>query len=147
MKKSLALVFILAGGVAFGKTILIDVEKRVPLYETREVTQKTKHCKGNSASNNIIGTVAGVAVGGVLGNQVGGGSGRTLATIAGAALGGYTGNKIEGNMKKDGDCYYKDKPTTKKIIVGYKNIGYYKTKQYSKISEEKLDSFKVDIDD
>jgi uncharacterized protein YcfJ len=33
-------------------------------------------------------------VGGLLGNQVGGGNGKTLATIAGAVGGGYLDNEI-----------------------------------------------------
>lgn len=41
------------------------------------------------------GVVAGALIGGVLGNQVGGGRGRTLATVAGAVGGGYAGNEIE----------------------------------------------------
>ena len=36
--------------------------------------------------------------GGLLGNQIGGGSGRQLATIAGAIGGAVTGNQIEGNV-------------------------------------------------
>lgn len=36
----------------------------------------------------------GAVVGGLLGNQVGGGNGKTLATIAGAVGGGYLGNEI-----------------------------------------------------
>ena len=39
--------------------------------------------------------VAGAVLGGVLGNQVGGGNGRKLATVAGAVGGGYAGNEIE----------------------------------------------------
>jgi len=42
-----------------------------------------------------IGVVAGAVLGGVLGNQVGGGNGRSLATVAGAVGGGYAGNEIE----------------------------------------------------
>lgn len=42
-----------------------------------------------------IGMVAGAVLGGVLGNQVGGGSGRKIATVAGAVGGGYTGNEVE----------------------------------------------------
>ena len=49
--------------------------------------------------NKILGTVAGVVLGGVLGNQVGGGTGKKLATVAGAAAGGYAGNKVQGNMQ------------------------------------------------
>ena len=46
-----------------------------------------------------LGAVGGAVVGGLLGNQVGSGNGRTLATVAGAAAGGYAGNRVERNMK------------------------------------------------
>ncbi len=39
-------------------------------------------------------------IGGLLGNQVGGGSGKTAATVLGAAGGAYAGNRVEKNMKK-----------------------------------------------
>ncbi len=42
-----------------------------------------------------VGMVAGAVLGGVLGNQVGGGNGRKIATVAGAVGGGYAGNEIE----------------------------------------------------
>lgn len=44
------------------------------------------------------GAVLGAVVGGALGNQVGGGNGRTAATIGGAVAGGIAGNKIEQNQ-------------------------------------------------
>jgi len=44
--------------------------------------------------NSPVGIGVGAVVGGLLGNQVGGGNGRTLATIAGAVGGGYLGNEI-----------------------------------------------------
>jgi outer membrane lipoprotein SlyB len=44
--------------------------------------------------------VAGGVLGGVLGNQVGGGNGRTAMTVLGAAGGAYAGNKVEQNIKK-----------------------------------------------
>lgn len=47
-----------------------------------------------------VGTVAGGVIGGLLGNQVGGGSGKTAMTVLGAAGGAFAGNKIEQNMKK-----------------------------------------------
>lgn len=46
------------------------------------------------AQNSPIGIGVGAVVGGLLGNQVGGGNGKTLATIAGALGGGYVGNEI-----------------------------------------------------
>jgi uncharacterized protein YcfJ len=50
--------------------------------------------------NRIAGTAIGAVAGGLLGNQVGGGSGRTLATVAGAAGGGYAGNQVQKNMQE-----------------------------------------------
>ena len=47
-----------------------------------------------AAPNSPIGIGVGAVVGGLLGNQVGGGNGKTLATIAGAVGGGYLGNEI-----------------------------------------------------
>jgi outer membrane lipoprotein SlyB len=52
-----------------------------------------------------LGTVAGAVVGGVLGNQVGGGSGRAAATVAGAVGGGYVGNRMEQNTRTADQAY------------------------------------------
>ena len=74
--------------------------------------------------NRIVGTVAGALVGGVLGNQVGGGSGKKLATVAGAAAGGYAGNKVQQNMQaKDTYTAYEERcrtvSETKVKLLGY----------------------------
>jgi uncharacterized protein YcfJ len=49
--------------------------------------------------HQIAGTAIGAVAGGLLGNQVGGGKGRTLATVAGAVAGGYAGKKIQENRQ------------------------------------------------
>lgn len=46
------------------------------------------------------GMVAGAVIGGLVGHQVGGGDGKTLATVAGAAGGAYAGKKIAENSEK-----------------------------------------------
>ncbi|HEY1148278.1 MAG TPA: glycine zipper 2TM domain-containing protein [Pseudoduganella sp.] len=43
---------------------------------------------------NPVGTGIGAVIGGVLGNQIGGGNGKKLATVAGVLLGGYAGNEV-----------------------------------------------------
>lgn len=43
---------------------------------------------------NPVGTGVGAVIGGMLGNQVGGGNGKKLATVAGVLLGGYAGNEV-----------------------------------------------------
>ncbi|MGE5649342.1 MAG: glycine zipper 2TM domain-containing protein [Bacillota bacterium] len=47
-----------------------------------------------AAQNSPVGIGVGAVVGGLIGSQVGGGNGKTLATIAGAVGGGYLGNEI-----------------------------------------------------
>ena len=47
-----------------------------------------------------VGVIAGGVLGAVVGNQVGGGDGKSLATILGAVGGGMAGNAVEKKMKK-----------------------------------------------
>ena len=51
--------------------------------------------KGESSP---VGLIAGGVAGALLGNQVGGGTGKSLATIAGAAGGAYAGKRVQENM-------------------------------------------------
>jgi outer membrane lipoprotein SlyB len=51
------------------------------------------------AHGSGLGAAGGAVLGGLLGNQVGSGSGRQLATVAGAVGGAVVGNQVEGNMK------------------------------------------------
>ena len=46
-----------------------------------------------------LGVIAGGAAGALLGNQVGGGTGKDIATVAGAAAGAYAGKVIEAKLK------------------------------------------------
>lgn len=58
----------------------------------------------NEAGVNV-GTIAGAVVGGLLGNQVGSGRGRTAATVLGAAGGAYAGQKIEEGRRAADQVY------------------------------------------
>ena len=49
--------------------------------------------------HKITGTALGAVAGGLLGNQVGGGSGKKVATVAGAAGGAFAGRKIQENQQ------------------------------------------------
>jgi outer membrane lipoprotein SlyB len=72
---------------------------------------------GIGGSDIGIGAIAGAVVGGVLGNQVGGGTGKTVATVAGAAGGAYVGNEIEkGQRQQTVDSY--------RVSVRMDNGGY-----------------------
>jgi outer membrane lipoprotein SlyB len=52
-----------------------------------------------AAHGSGLGIATGAVAGGLLGNQIGGGNGRTLATVAGAVGGGYAGNVVEKRMR------------------------------------------------
>ena len=49
---------------------------------------------------NLIGTLGGGAVGGILGHQVGGGAGQALATAVGAIAGSMVGSRAEDKMSQ-----------------------------------------------
>jgi outer membrane lipoprotein SlyB len=57
------------------------------------VTQVKRKGQGGAA-----GVVGGAVVGGVLGNQIGGGTGNTIATVGGAVAGGFLGNEVQKKL-------------------------------------------------
>src|SRR6202040_3421186 len=71
---------------------------RIPRQECHD--EEVTHTKPVKDQNRLIGTGIGALVGGVLGHQIGGGSGKTLATVAGAGAGAYAGNKIQQNAQQ-----------------------------------------------
>ncbi|MGB8433170.1 MAG: RT0821/Lpp0805 family surface protein [Burkholderiales bacterium] len=58
-------------------------------------------CESYSPSKEDVGMVTGAVLGGVLGHQIGGGTGKTVATIGGAVLGGFLGSQIGRKMDRD----------------------------------------------
>ena len=57
-----------------------------------------------------IGTLAGGALGGLAGAQIGGGTGQLAATAAGALLGAVVGNDIGGSLDRADAVYYGRSP-------------------------------------
>lgn len=57
-------------------------------------------CESNPSKQDL-GMLSGALVGGVLGHQIGSGSGKTLATVGGAALGAFAGSRIGRSMDRD----------------------------------------------
>jgi uncharacterized protein YcfJ len=78
------------------KPAMVDVT--VPREECHD--QVVSVVNQSKDPKQITGTVAGIVIGGVLGNQVGGGKGKDIATVAGAAAGGYAGNQIQEKMQE-----------------------------------------------
>jgi uncharacterized protein YcfJ len=86
---------------------------KIPHKECHDET--ITHTKPVKDRERLLGTGLGAVVGGLLGHQVGGGSGKTLATVAGAAAGGYAGNKIQQKTQQ-GDTYT---TTEQRCITAY----------------------------
>ncbi|WP_048308774.1 glycine zipper 2TM domain-containing protein [Halomonas sp. PR-M31] len=123
MSKSIAVGSTLAvlglGGLAFGAyqiqtasptpqyAEIINVERITDTVETpREVCDDVAMTRQRPSKdpNRIAGTAAGAIVGGVLGNQFGGGNGKKIVTAAGAVAGGFAGREVQGRMQQ-GDTY------------------------------------------
>lgn len=74
---------------------VVHQEAKAPVKPVRQYSSVPPQAPAAPVSQNSpLGIGVGAVVGGLLGNQVGGGNGKTLATIAGAVGGGYVGNEI-----------------------------------------------------
>ena len=62
---------------------------------------------GDSRSGPGIGAIGGAIAGGVLGNQVGHGTGRAAATIGGAVAGGVIGNEVQKRVNRGDETMYR----------------------------------------
>lgn len=95
---------------------------KTPREECKEVTVTRQ--RPVKDQHQIAGTAIGAVVGGLLGNQVGGGTGKKIATVAGAVGGGYAGNKVQEGMQQR-DTYTTTETRCKTVtdssekIVGY----------------------------
>jgi outer membrane lipoprotein SlyB len=58
-------------------------------------TVQEVHSVKHKGEGGAVGMVGGAVVGGLLGHQIGGGTGKTLATVGGAAAGAYAGNEVQ----------------------------------------------------
>ena len=90
----------LVGGPQYAEVLAVQ-----PVNETiktpREVCKDVAVTRQRPVKDQhqIAGTAIGAVVGGLLGNQVGGGNGKKIATVAGAVGGGYAGNKVQEGMQ------------------------------------------------
>ena len=57
------------------------------------------HEESREGKASGLGAVGGAVIGGLLGNQIGGGTGKKIATVGGAVAGGMAGNEIEKRQK------------------------------------------------
>jgi uncharacterized protein YcfJ len=106
----MAMVVLTAGGVtgyqalsqAASAEVLSAKEVMEKVVTPREVCEQVevKRQAPVQDSNRVAGTALGGLAGGLLGNQIGGGRGKTAATVVGAAAGAYAGNQVQKNMQQ-----------------------------------------------
>lgn len=125
------------------ETVNTPREECEDVVVTKKAEPKDKH--------KIAGTAGGAVVGGLLGNMVGGGSGKKLATVAGAAAGGYAGNKVQGNMQ-DKDTYTTTERRCNTVtdshenVVGY-NVTYMLGDNEGKVRMDKEPGSRIPLDE
>ena len=85
MKKRIALAVVLAA--AAWNASAAQCHDCATVQQVHAVTRK--------GEGGAVGMIGGAVVGGLLGHQIGGGTGKTLATVGGAAAGAYAGNEVQ----------------------------------------------------
>jgi uncharacterized protein YcfJ len=115
----------LIGGPEYAEVLAVKPIKetiKTPRQVCEDVTITRQ--KPVKDQHQIAGTAIGAVVGGLLGNQVGGGTGKKIATVAGAVGGGYAGNKVQENMQA-GDTYTATETRCDTVTdVSEKLVGY-----------------------
>ncbi|NID14432.1 glycine zipper 2TM domain-containing protein [Luteibacter yeojuensis] len=83
-------------GPKYARVVSVDPVREAATAPRRECHDEVvTHRAPVKDQHQIAGTAIGAVAGGLLGNQIGGGKGRTLATVAGAVGGGYAGHEIQ----------------------------------------------------
>ena len=161
----ITLSFLLAGTAlmaeSFSTVEYVKVDRSVPIYSSVQEKIPTEHCYdareevygGAGGNNNIVGALAGGAIGGILGHQIGGGSGKTAATVGGAVLGTLAGQKIADNHEGGGTpgyrivrkCETQYTYRTREALSGYTNIARFKGKKIRVESDEPLKEIPVTV--
>ncbi len=101
--------------------------------------------------HQVAGTAIGAVVGGLLGNQVGGGTGKKIATVAGAVGGGYAGNKVQEGMQER-DTYTTTETRcntvtdTSEKLVGY-NVQYQLDGKVGQVRMERDPGGRIPVDE
>ena len=132
------------------KPIYKTITKRIPYQECWEesVPVQRYNSRYERRDENPLGLLIGSVAGGIIGNQVGKGRGKTVATAGGALIGGMVGHNVsrKNHHRRDSYTSYENKQRCvtrynedqAEKFMGYKNIANYKGKRIVKISNRKL---------
>jgi uncharacterized protein YcfJ len=127
----------------------INQQVKTPRQECRDV-QVTRQ-RPVQDQHQVVGSVLGAVAGGLLGHQVGGGHGKSIATVAGAVGGGYAGNKVQEHMQS-GDTYTTTQQRCSTVndvsnkVVGY-NVKYQLKGQVGQVRMERDPGSKIPVNE
>jgi len=161
----IALTFLFAGTAlmaeSFSTVEYIKVTKSAPVYSTIQENIPTEKCydvqeqvgSSNGDTANIVGAVAGGALGGVLGHQIGGGTGKTVATVGGAVLGTLAGQKVASSYGGQNTPTYQtvrkcdrvNTVQTRQVLSGYSNSATFLGREISVQSDQPLKQIPVTV--
>jgi len=143
-----------ACNVTSSKPIYKSINVRTPHTESYQIkVDERVQCGYTYQEENKgdlgLDTLIGAGIGGILGHQIGSGTGKAIATGAGTLFGGYTANQMrDGNYHKVpkycNESHYKKRYRTTYTydtvneVIGYKNYFIYNDKEYVKTSDRKL---------
>lgn len=109
------------------------VVSATPIYETVQVSYPEEQCwkervrhQGWGHEGSYTPVIAGAIVGGVVGNQFGGGRGRDALTVAGALLGASVGNDLAtrgrrgGYVRVERRCETVERYEEEEVLAGYR---------------------------
>jgi outer membrane lipoprotein SlyB len=92
---------ILGGCASLGPDAVYDASPRVEQRIETGVVERIELFREGQSAPTGLGAILGGVAGAVIGHQIGGGSGNTVATIAGAVGGALVGNRIENANGRD----------------------------------------------
>ena len=69
-------------------------------YSGVGTVQSISEAEESSTTGNVVGAIGGALIGGWLGSNIGGGTGKTIATGVGAVGGALAGKSVGGKMSK-----------------------------------------------
>jgi outer membrane lipoprotein SlyB len=99
MKKCIALSIVLAAVACGASAQSPSASPKARAAHCHDcATVQEVHSVKHKGEGGAVGMIGGAVVGGLLGHQVGGGTGKTLATVGGAAAGAYAGNEVQKSV-------------------------------------------------
>jgi uncharacterized protein YcfJ len=122
-----------------------------PLYKTIRVSTPQHECRTERAyrhdrpqARSYTSTIAGGIVGGLIGNQFGGGGGKIVMTVAGTLLGGSLGNDYNNyrtqtrkNYGSHENCRVTKRYTQEQVRDGYEVSYRYQGNSYTTYMDER----------